>query len=185
MNLIRVKRKQFQGMRLLKAGAFFDNAHKVAKQMLSARCLPALVLLAALFTCNAAGALENLVYNGDFELKSEQSLPPGWVMWGSEKGRNPDNYMRDTNNPHSGGACLRIMHPADTGSYIVSDPKNAISPQKGMVYTIKFWARTDKLGPSLFHVFAYSSIKPMVDVKMDGGLSLMMPARNGKNTLIN
>ncbi|MEI6422143.1 MAG: hypothetical protein WCP55_07980, partial [Lentisphaerota bacterium] len=28
---------------------------------------------------------------------------------------------------------------------------------------------TDKLGPSLFHVFAYSSIKPMVDVKMDGG----------------
>ena len=169
MNLRQEKRKQFSGMHLLKAGSFFNNANKIAKRVLSSGCLPSLALLAALFTCNAAGALENLVYNGDFELKSEQSPPPGWVMWGSKEGKSPDNYALDTNNPHSGKVCLRIIHPADTGSYISSDPEYAIRPQKGMVYTIKFWARTDKPGPSFFSAFTYSSIKPMVFVKMDGG----------------
>ncbi len=169
MNLRQEKRKQFSGMHLLKAGSFFNNANKIAKRVLSSGCLPSLALLAALFTCNAAGALENLVYNGDFELKSEQRPPPGWVMWGSKEGKNPDNYALDTNNPHSGKVCLRIIHPADTGSYISSDPEYAIRPQKGMVYTIKFWARTDKPGPSFFSAFTYSSIKPMVFVKMDGG----------------
>ena len=89
MNLRREKRKQFSGMNLLKAGSFFNNANKIAKRVLASGYLPALALLAVLFTCNAAGALENLVYNGDFELKSEKNPPPGWVMWGSQDGKNP------------------------------------------------------------------------------------------------
>ena len=116
-----------------------------------------------------SGVSENLVYNGDFEEKSEHYPPPGWLMWGSKEGKNPDNYTRDINNPHSGEACFRITHPANTGSYISSDPKYAIRPQKGMVYTIKFWARTDSPGSSIFSFAAYSDIKPMVFVKIDGG----------------
>ena len=119
-------------------------------------------------TGNGAGALKNLVYNGGFEEKSEQNPPPGWLMWGSKEGKNPDNFARDTKNPHSGKACLRITHPADTGTFITSDPQHAIRPQKGMVYTMKFWARTDKPGPSMFVAFAYSSLTPMVAAKING-----------------
>ena len=94
-------------------------------------------MMVALFAWHAAGASENLVYNGDFEETSDHNPPPGWVMWGSKDGKIPDNYARDTNHPHSGKACLRIVHPANTGSYISSDPQYAIRPQKGMVYTIQ------------------------------------------------
>ena len=116
----------------------------------------------------AAGTQKNLVYNGGFEETSEQNPPPGWLMWGNKDGKTPDNFVRDTNNPHRGNACLRIVHPANTGSYIASDPHYAIPLQKGMVYTIRFWARTDKPGPSALYAFAYSSIKPMTFVKIDG-----------------
>ena len=64
MNLGWEKRKQFSGMHLLKAGAFFNNASKIAKRVLSAGYLPALALPAALFTCNAAAAFCSLYHTG-------------------------------------------------------------------------------------------------------------------------
>jgi hypothetical protein len=132
--------------------------------------LPALaaLLLGGLSSPLHARASENLIYNGDFEEASEQNPPPGWVLWGGKAGRIPANFTRDTQNPHSGKACLRITHPAGAESYLSSDPLHAIRPQKGMAYTIKFWARTDVPGPSMWMAFAYSSITPMIFVKMDG-----------------
>ena len=118
---------------------------------------------------HGTGASKNLVFNGGFEEESDSNPPPGWLMWGGKEGQTPENYRRDTDHPHGGKACLRLVHPANTGSYIATDPQYAIRPQKGMVYTIKFWARTDKPGPSIMSAFAYSSIKPMTFVKIDGG----------------
>ena len=117
---------------------------------------------------NTPFASENLVFNGGFEEKTEKNPPSGWLMWGSNDGKKTEYYTRETLNPHSGVACLCIKHPANTGGYISSDPEHAILPKKGMVYTVTFWARTDKPGPSLFSVGAFSSIKPLVFVNIDG-----------------
>ena len=117
----------------------------------------------------ASQASENLIYNGDFEEASSQNPPPGWVMWGGKAGKEPANFSRDTDHPHGGGACLRIVHPADTSAYLSTDPQHAVRPQKGMSYTLRFWARTDTPGPSMLLAFAYSSLKPMTLQKIDGG----------------
>jgi len=107
---------------------------------------------------------ENLIRNGDFELESEQSPPPGWMMWGAEQSKNPKNYVRDTQNPHGGKASLRIYHPANSAGYIVSSPRdNTFRSQKGMTYQVSFWAKTDKPGPSLFQVQGYGSLEPMAN----------------------
>jgi len=111
---------------------------------------------------------DNLAYNGDFELPSEQSPPPGWTMWGAGKYKDPANYTLDGNNPHSGASCFRIHHPSGTAGYIVSAPEHALQSQKGMMYTVSFWARTDKPGPSVFYFESYSSIQPFVDAPSPG-----------------
>ncbi len=111
---------------------------------------------------------KNLVFNGDFELSSPQSPPPGWAMWGAERFKVPAHFTRDTTQPHNGQACFRIFHPANTGGYVVTDPAYAIRPQRGMAYRIVFWARADKPGRSLFGVTAYENIRPFVDAPSPG-----------------
>jgi sialate O-acetylesterase len=111
--------------------------------------------------CAAQNA--NLIPNGDFEIESTQSPPPGWVMWGADQWKDPKNYTRDTTQAHSGKASLRIFHPANTAGYMISDLKTAtIQPKKGMAYDISFWAKTDVPGPSSFGMFALTSINPLV-----------------------
>ena len=124
-----------------------------------------LIILSWLF---AASPGENLIYNGDFELPSSESPPPGWTMWGAGKYKIPENYTLDSANPHGGKACFRVHHPSETAGYIVSSPEHAINPRRGMAYTISFWARTDKPGTSTFHFEAYSSISPYVDAPSPG-----------------
>ena len=76
-----------------------------------------------IFSClSAITSGNNLIYNGDFELPSLENPPSGWAMWGADKYKIPDNYTRDTVNPHSGKACFRIHHPSGTAGYIVSAP---------------------------------------------------------------
>jgi len=104
----------------------------------------------------------NLIRNGDFETESTVSPPPGWVMWGAEQYKKPQNYTRDTNNPHSGKASLRIHHPANTAGYIVASPhNNAVATRQGMTYLVSFWAKADKPGSAQFQVQGYNSIQPM------------------------
>lgn len=124
----------------------------------------------ALFAGVACG--ENLVHNGDFELPSPESPPPGWTMWGAEAYKMPANYTRDTANPKEGEACFRIHHPAGTAGYIVSSPDHAIRPRKGMMYTVAFWARTDRPGPSAFGFTAYETISPFVDAPSPGWFTI-------------
>ena len=124
-----------------------------------------LIILSCL---SAASPGENLIYNGDLELPSSESPPPGWTMWGARKYKIPDNYTRDTTSPHSGEACFRIYHPSETSGYIVSSPEHAIRPKRDMMYTVSFWARTDKPGTSIFYFEAYSSISPFVDAPSPG-----------------
>ncbi|MFQ6042853.1 MAG: hypothetical protein ACE5PV_18500, partial [Candidatus Poribacteria bacterium] len=109
--------------------------------------------------CSVGAPAENLVYNGDFEIDSTTSPPPGWAMWGAKQYKIPANYTRDTANPHRGKACFRLYHPANTAGYIVTSPKYAIQPKKGMAYHISFWARADKPGMSVFYLDSYSSLK--------------------------
>jgi hypothetical protein len=104
----------------------------------------------------------NLVFNGDLEKETSASPPDGWTMWGPSEYKTPANYTRDTTNPHSGKACLRIHHPADTDGYIVSNPEHAIEPREGMMYTVSFWARSDKAMRMPFYMEAYQSLHPAV-----------------------
>ncbi len=116
-----------------------------------------------LLAITACAQAQNLIHNGDFELESAQSPPPGWVMWGAEQWKDRRNYTRDTTQAHSGQASLRIYQPANTGGYIVASPRdNAIATKKGMVYDISFWAKADQPGVSRFQVQTLSSIEPLV-----------------------
>jgi hypothetical protein len=110
----------------------------------------------------------NVVFHDDFEQVSAASPPPGWAMWGAEQYKTPANYTRDTLNPHSGQACLRIHHPAKTAGYIVSSPDRAIRPKPAMVYAVSFWARAEKPDKATFRWTAYRSIKPFVDAPSPG-----------------
>ncbi len=110
----------------------------------------------------------NVVFQDDFEKASTVSPPPGWAMWGAEQYKTPTNYTRDTTNPHSGGACFRIHHPAKTAGYIVSSPDRAINPKLAMKYTVTFWAHAEKPGQATFRWTAYRSIKPFVDAPSPG-----------------
>ena len=131
-----------------------------------ARGLP-VVLLSLAWLGTAAGG-ESLVRNGDFELASPQSPPPGWTMWGSSQYKVPANFTRDMANPHGGTACFRIHHPANTAGYVVSSPEQAVRTREGQEYTVSFWARTDKPGSSVFGFDAYESIQPYLDAPSPG-----------------
>ncbi|MGD0090968.1 MAG: hypothetical protein ABSE73_13705 [Planctomycetota bacterium] len=129
----------------------------------------AIVLLLAPIA--AAGDAPNLVFNGDLEAPAPQNPPPGWTMWGAHKYKDPANFTRETNNPHSGQACLRIHHPAGTAGYIVSSPEHAIETHKGMRYTVTFWARAEKKGPAVFGFDSYEQLKPFTEAPSPGFFS--------------
>ena len=111
-----------------------------------------------------------VVFADDFETPSAQSPPANWAMWGAQQDKVPANYTRDTTQPHGGQACFRIHHPARTQAYIVSAPDRAVGPQRGMIYTVSFWARGQKAGKALFQWTAYRSIQPFVDAASPGSL---------------
>jgi hypothetical protein len=123
-----------------------------------------LCVLAASSSAQNTNAENNLLRFGDFETPSTQNPPPGWVMWGAEQSKNPQNYTRDQNTFHSGAASLRIHHPANTTGYIVTSVRdNALTTKKGVTYQISFWAKADKAGTALFQVQGFSSIEPFAD----------------------
>ncbi|MEI6502260.1 MAG: hypothetical protein WCP21_14690 [Armatimonadota bacterium] len=127
-------------------------------------CLVAALLLSPL----VALAADNLIVNGDFELEAPDSPPAGWSMWGADQYKVPANYTRDTTNPHSGQACFRLYHPANTSGYIVSAPDKAVLAKPGMMVTVSFWARTDQPGPSSFLFTSYESMNPFRDAPSPG-----------------
>jgi len=108
---------------------------------------------------------KNLIVNGDLEVAEVSKPPSGWVMWGAQQFKKPENYQRDLKVFHSGQASLRIFHPKDTAGYIVTDPQLAIRPEPGMAYQIRFFARADKPCQGRFMVLAYHSIRPFVDAE--------------------
>ncbi|MGA2501150.1 MAG: hypothetical protein ABSH20_25715 [Tepidisphaeraceae bacterium] len=106
-------------------------------------------------------AAENLLFNGDFEMPSSASPPPGWVMWGANQWKVPANYTRDTTNAHGGQACFRINHPADSRGYVVSSPDHAITVQPNVAYTLAFWARASRNAQATAGFDTYQSLKPL------------------------
>ncbi|MCE5237674.1 hypothetical protein LLH23_04195 [bacterium] len=137
---------------------------------------PVLALVATLLSVGLAYAADNLCFNGDFELASTESPPPGWAMWGAQVYKNPANYTRDTTNPHGGQACFRLFHPANTAGYIVSAPDKALHAEAGRMLQVSFWARTDKPGASEFLFTAYETINPFVDAPSPGGFTINVGA---------
>ncbi len=145
-----------------------------AMAKLSGGIFRAVCLLATAGVAVAAGAaapLANVVFSDDFEAVSKAMPPPGWSMWGEEQYKTSANYTRDTANPHGGQACFRIHHPGQTGGYIVSSPARAIRPKQAMTYTVSFWARAEKRGPSKFLWTAYRSVGPFVGAPPPGSLT--------------
>ncbi len=132
----------------------------------------AVVVLAGMGQVRIAFASEDkVVFADDFETASDQSPPANWAMWGAQPYKVPANYTRDTAQHHEGQACFRIYHPAKTQGYVVSAPGRAIRPQRGMIYTVSFWARAEKPGKALFQWLAYRSIQPFVDAPSPSSLA--------------
>jgi hypothetical protein len=132
--------------------------------------LAAVVLAGAGLIRVAAAGEGKVVFADDFEAPDAQSPPANWAMWGAQQDKVPANYTRDTAQRHGGQACFRIHHPARTRGYVVSAPDRAIQPQRGMIYTVSFWARAEKAGKALFQWTAYRSIQPFVDAASPGSL---------------
>ena len=133
--------------------------------------------LAALCACAAVwlaplAPAASLIHNGDFEAPAPKGPPAGWTMWGASRYKDPANFTRDTANPHGGTACFRIHHPANTAGYIVSSPRHAVQPKRGMMYTVAFWARREPAGPAVFGIDAYESIRPYREAPTPGFVSL-------------
>jgi len=108
------------------------------------------------------------VFNGDFEAESPSKPPPGWSIWGPPSTKNPEHFVRDLENPHTGRACLRIFHPAGSNDYVVTDPTHAIRPQPRRKYQISFWVRADQSRQAVFAIHAYRSVRPLKDAPSPG-----------------
>ena len=122
-----------------------------------------ILVIAPLLLENSFGAEStNLIFNGNFEASSTQNPPPGWEMWGS-KDNLPANFSRDGANPHGGKVSLRIHHPAGSSGYVISAPAYAIRAKKGKIYSLSFWARSDKIGPALSGFVAYEKRNPYIE----------------------
>lgn len=93
-------------------------------------------------------------------------------MWGPAAYQNAANYNLDTTNPYNGKASFRIYHPAGSAGYIVSSPSHALQPKKGKIYTVTFFARTNKPGRSKFGFSAYQSLNPFKDAPSPGSFPI-------------
>ena len=122
----------------------------------------ALALLASPVIAQPKNSPPNLIKNGDFELDSPATPPPGWLIWGATKDRNPLDAARDTTQAHSGKASYRLHHSANTGAFTITDrADNLISSKKGATYEWSFWAKTDVPGLSQIAINAFSQLVPL------------------------
>ena len=119
------------------------------------------LMLVCLLVCIPSLAAENLLFNGDFEMPSAASPPPGWVMWGANQWKVPANFTRDTANAHGGQACFRIHHPADSRGYVVSSPDHPIAVLPNVAYTLTFSARASRNAQATVGFDSYQSVKPL------------------------
>lgn len=107
---------------------------------------------------------EPILKNGGFEDDLAGKPPNGWVMWGPDVFKIPENYTADTANARTGKASFRIHHPANTRGYVISDPQNnPIRPKKAKKYTVTFWAKSDLAGTAVFRFGSYKSVNPYID----------------------
>jgi len=128
-----------------------------------------IVVISMLLLMFCANASENMIRDGGFELEYNniKDINNSWTIWGPQEGKIWGNFTRDTTNPHSGNACMKVFGKGDRPSIwhgvLASNPQeNILTPKKGKKYTLTFWARTDTPGSFVLHVGAYKDIKPMV-----------------------
>ena len=126
---------------------------------------------AAMAVLAGTAMAQEVVFDANFEVESGERPPAGWTMWGPQKDKDPANYTRVTAKPHSGAACFRVHHPADTNGYIVSTPNAPLEPRESMRYAASFWARADRPGRAQFGFTAYRTIAPYIDAPSPGWLT--------------
>ena len=101
------------------------------------------LLLVLLAVSPAAANAENLLENSGFESSfSDSGVPAGWLDNSSWADLDV-TYARETENPHSGAACLRLTCTrfADGAVQFIQKPKLSIA--KGSVYRVAAWMRSD------------------------------------------
>ena len=42
---------------------------------------------------------KSLIENGNFEAPTDKTPPPGWVLWGRQKDKIPENFTLDPDRP--------------------------------------------------------------------------------------
>jgi len=110
------------------------------------------------------------VFKEGFENSWESEVPPGWERSGGDAPKG--YYAQELKNPHGGLACLRILHPANAAYRCVNLSPERIPTEKGAVYSISFWARSDKPGAAKFEWQAIKSANPYVDTPSKGEMKL-------------
>jgi hypothetical protein len=115
-------------------------------------------VMTVLLSAGSMTAADNLLNNGGFEepFSTIADLGDTWMMHSVEALKDAGHFTRDTDNPHSGQACLRMVRPASPQAWsdvLGTPPGNSLNhPKSGMRYTLSFWARTDRPGPSTLRI---------------------------------
>ena len=130
------------------------------------------LLLVLLAVSPAAANAENLLENSGFESSfSDSGVPAGWLDNSSWADLDV-TYARETENPHSGAACLRLTCTrfADGAVQFIQKPRIAI--RKGKTYRVSAWLRADmtdpvavmlRKGPPPWTVYAERAIPPTAE----------------------
>ena len=121
-----------------------------------------LALALLLAACSvSADADAPLLRNGGFEDGLAGGLPPGWQLWGHDARRDSRDFTVDETVAHSGKHSLRIVHPQGAHGYIVNAVRDNLIPvQSNRVYTLAFYARTDRPGDAEIHVEGHQKSDP-------------------------
>ena len=128
------------------------------------------VALSAALPCHAQNLLDNADFEGAF---AESGMADGWLD-NSSWAELDVAYSRETTNPHSGKACLRVdCTRLDSGAVQVI-PARPVPLRKGKLHHVKAWVRGDvgavaiqfRLAPAPYTIYAEQAVVPGPDWRM-------------------
>ena len=123
-----------------------------------------LAALTVTFAGEPSSGRPNLVVNGDFEQASHVQSAARMDHVGRREVQGP-RPLHPGHGPAAqrrGRVSVSIIRPARPATWFLP-PNAAIRPKPGMMYSVSFWARTDRPGEAMFGWDAYRQIRPFVE----------------------